>query len=105
MNTKPLKYLGLTTAFIALNTTTSLAASGSGTIVDYHLNSAVSGRGICVKLSPALTTTWACLYKTNSLYNEITDLLRDAYISKKTCTINWSTTNNTWAVIEWVSCF
>lgn len=69
-----------------------LAASATGKIKAYQLNSDIPGRGVCVAMNPALPGSgWACLWKNNFLYPEITDLLRDAFISEKTCSVNWIT--------------
>lgn len=56
-------------------------ASHQGAVVNYHLNSGVTrsitDRGVCIQMDPPIPGTgWACVYKDNSLYQEITDLLR-----------------------------
>src|SRR5690349_4299511 len=66
---------------------TSLAV-GTGKVVTYHLNPTVAGRGSCIRTSPALTGNgWACVWYNNQLYRELNDLLRDAYINGRTCTV------------------
>jgi hypothetical protein len=84
---------------------TALAGTGSGTISLYHLNGAISGRGVCVQMVPALPGTWACLWKTNSLYHEITELLLQGFLWQKSCTIAWSTSDpHGYLLIEWAEC-
>jgi hypothetical protein len=57
----------------------------------YHLNSTVQDRGVCVRTSPPLPGTgWACVWKDNELYEEITDLLLDAYLTRKRCNYTWN---------------
>ena len=68
-----------------------------GTISVMHYNSLESGRGVCVRTIPTGPGTgWFCLGDTTThLYTEITDILRDAYINAKTCTLEWATTDRT----------
>lgn len=69
------------------------ADAGSGVIVKHHLNgdAAVSDRGVCVLLSPALPGQgWACLYKNNHLYKEISAHLLAAWISGTPVTVHWN---------------
>lgn len=57
----------------------------------YHLNSTVLDRGVCIRTTPPLPGTgWACLWKDNELYEEITDLLLNAYITRKRCNYTWN---------------
>ena len=101
----------VTVSVVALATallvsTTALAASHTGTVSLYHLNSNVAGRGVCVQTSPAMSNTWACLWRGNPLYDEISQLLLKAYIDDRRCTIRWSTTDSHgWNLIELVECF
>ncbi|MEH2061833.1 MAG: hypothetical protein V7K50_06085 [Nostoc sp.] len=107
MNAKLFKYLGLPCALVMLGNTPSLAYDATGTINQYHLNSQVPGRGVCLQINPTLPTAggWICLWKDNPLYQEITNLLLEGYSAKKTCTVSWTTYRGTYAAIDWVSCF
>lgn len=69
----------------------SFADIVSGTVAKYQLNGGLTtDRGVCVRLSPELSGTgWACLYKSNALYNEITALLLAAYLTQTPVSI-WS---------------
>ena len=74
----------------------TIAFDHTGSITLYHLNSEKSGRGVCVQMSPALpneVSNWACLWKTNPLYREITDLLLEGFVSRKTCKLWWAKTD------------
>ena len=74
---------------------TSLAAGGTGKVINYHLNGAVAGRSVCVRTNPALPGTgWACVWYSDHLYQEYSALLLQAYIFGKTCTFDWATTDN-----------
>lgn len=84
---------------------TAMAATHSGTISLYHLNGTFPGRGVCVQTVPALPTTWACIYKTNALYEEITELLLQGFLSQRACKIWWNTLDpNALAIIYAVEC-
>lgn len=86
---------------------TAWPATGTGTINVYHLNSTITGRGVCVQLTPALPTSggWACLLKANPLYNEITSLLLEGFSQKKSCSVTWSsTTPEGYGIITIVQC-
>ena len=99
--------LGVTALLACLLATsgTALAGTGSGTISVYHLNSAVPGRGVCVQMVPALPNTWACLWKSNALYQELTELLLQGFLWQKSCTIAWSALDpNGYLLIEWAEC-
>lgn len=76
--------------------TTVGSLSATGTISSYHLNSDSSyinrdeilgDRGVCVQMIPSLKSKWACLYENNRLYKEINELLLQAYLNKKKCTL------------------
>jgi putative cell wall-binding protein len=84
------KFMGLTLAFVlALSAVPAIAANHTGTVTLVHYNTTVPGRGVCVRTSPdGPGTGWFCLWDTY-LYKEITDILRDAYINARTCTLNW----------------
>ncbi|WP_414518915.1 hypothetical protein [Nostoc sp. PCC 9305] len=107
MKAKLFKYLGLPCALVMLGNTPSLADTASGTIREYHLNSQVAGRGVCLQMNPTLPTVggWVCLWKDNPLYQEITDILREGYSSRKTCAVTWTTYRGGYAAIDWVSCY
>ena len=85
---------------------TSFAAQSTGKIITYHLNGNVAGRGVCVKTTPALPTGgWGCVWYSDHLYREYTDLLREAYLAGKTCVIAWNETDpNGFALISVVEC-
>ena len=85
---------------------TALAGTRSGTISKYHLNSAYAGRGVCVQMTPALPNNWACLWKTQALYEELTELLLQGFLWRRSCTITWSTSDPSGYhhLIEWVDC-
>jgi len=69
----------------------AMAAANSGRIANYHLNSEVPGRGVCVRMAPDLPGTgWACLWKSNPLYNEISTLLLQAQVNGRNCNITWN---------------
>ncbi|MDZ7968506.1 MAG: hypothetical protein RM368_26735 [Nostoc sp. DedSLP03] len=107
MKAQLLKYLGLPWALVMLGNTSVLADTASGTIREYHLNPYEAQRGVCIKMNPALPTVggWACLWKDNALYKEVTDLLLEAYSSTKTCSITWTTYRGGYADIYYVNCY
>ena len=74
----------------ALTGTAAAAASTAhtGRIALYHLNAESPGRGVCVRMNPAVPGQgWLCLYTTSPLYSEISTLLLSAQIHERTCTI------------------
>jgi hypothetical protein len=80
--------VSFTAAALVAMSGSSFAAQGSGTVVTYHLNVAVPGRGACIRTNPPLPGTgWACVYDTEQLYYELNALLNAAYVNGKTCTI------------------
>ena len=84
---------------------TASAAEQTAKISLYHLNSAISGRGVCVQTQPAMPNTWACLWKSNPLYTEISTLLLQAYLTNRTCTISWNGPDPSgWNLISIVEC-
>jgi hypothetical protein len=86
--------ISFTTAALAATSISSFAAQGSGTVVTYHLNVAIAGRGACIRTNPPLPGNgWACVYDTQQLYDELNALLSAAYINGKTCTIVTSGTD------------
>ncbi|MDM9584243.1 hypothetical protein [Nostoc sp. GT001] len=107
MKAQLFKYLGLPCALVMLGNTSALADSASGTIREYHLNPQVAGRGVCIQMNPTLPTGggWLCLWKDNALYQEISDLLRESYSSRKTCAVTWTTYRGGLADIDYVSCY
>ena len=107
MKAKLFKYLGLPCALVMLGNTPSLADSATGTIREYHLNSQIAGRGVCLQMNPTSPTVsgWICLWKDNPLYQEITDILLEGYSSRKTCLVGWTTYRGGLAVIDIVSCY
>lgn len=107
MNGKLFKYLGLPCALVMLGNTSALADTASGTISEYYLDSSAAGRGVCLQMNPTLPTVdgWACLWKDSPLYQEISDLYREGYSARKTCTVHWSTYRGGFAEIDGVSCY
>lgn len=96
---------GLAGAALALASAAAMAADSTGKIALYHLNSEVEGRGVCVQMTPALPNTWACLWKSNPLYSELTGLLLQAFITNKTCTIIWRGPDpNGWHQVAMAEC-
>jgi hypothetical protein len=79
----------------------------AGNIVVYHLNSTVMNRGPCVQtVPPAPTNGWICLYKTDPLYLEIRELLRDANDLGRECIFGWLLTDaNGFAILSLLQCF
>jgi hypothetical protein len=79
---------------VLMSETSSAQQSGTGKITSYDLNWEVPGRGACVMTTPAWPNTgWACI-ESPGLYKELNELLLQAYINGKTCTIRWNTTDN-----------
>src|SRR5437868_14129496 len=67
------------------------ALTATGTIIKHHLNGDLGDRGVCVMMFPALPGQgWACLYKINALYKEISAQILAAYISNTSITIYWN---------------
>jgi hypothetical protein len=110
---KAVIFLGTTAALLFVNET-CLAAQGTGKISVYQLNPQVPGRGACIQMVPALPGTWACVYgnntnvsignnnngvsgnqvtPNNTLFDQLNDLLRDAYLWQKTCFVDFETSN------------
>ena len=84
---------------------TSFATSGTGKITLYDLNAEVPGRGACVMTTPALPSTgWACV-ESPGLFTELNQLLLQAFLNARTCTITWFTTDpNGFFIITDVNC-
>ena len=92
-------------ACIALMSTGSqtFAASATGTIAKYRLDSQPQHAAVCIQLEPPIFgKDWACLSDRNTVpyqtpnggvYIEpcphLGELLQDAYLGRKTCTISW----------------
>lgn len=106
MNFNPFKYLGLASALIMMTSSTAMAVTATGKISLYHLNANVVGRGVCIKMNPSIQSpgNWACLWQSNLLYTEITDLLLEGYSRGKTCSVNWSRNEGGYPYIEWAEC-
>jgi hypothetical protein len=86
--------VSFTAAALVAMSGSSFAAQGSGTVVTYHLNVDVAGRGACIRTNPPLPGNgWACVWDTEQLYNELNALLNAAYVNGKTCTIVTSGTD------------
>jgi hypothetical protein len=110
---KAVIFLGTTAALLFVNET-CLAAQGTGKISVYLLDPRIPGRGACIQMVPALPGTWACVYSTNTnvsignnnngvsgnmvvpndtLFGQLNDLFRDAYLWQKTCLVDFETSN------------
>src|SRR5690349_20740339 len=93
---------------LALSVVPAMATQfkSQGTIAVVNYNSMESGRGVCLYMTPAGPGTgWFCLWQNIPLYQEMTDIVRDAYMNAKTCTMEWATTDRTGNnLINVVSC-
>ena len=99
----------VTTAALLFVNETCLAAQGTGKISVYLLDPRIPGRGACIQMVPALPGTWACVYSPNTntnitingtvvvpngtLFDQLNDLFRDAYLWQKTCLVDFETSN------------
>ena len=82
------------------------AEDHSGTIALFHLNGQVPERGVCVQMVPAVPGTgWACLWKSNLLYKEITALLLEGHAIVKSCQVGYTSGPDGHASILWATCF
>lgn len=71
----------------------SFAGAAEGKVTLFYLDPGVANRGVCIQMDPAISgTSYACLWKDNELYNEITSLLMAGYAASKLCRLTWSTT-------------
>lgn len=77
-----------------------------GTVTVFHLNAHLPDRGACVQMAPAVPGTgWACVWKANPLYKELTALLLTAYTTAKSCKVGWATTGpDGHPQIVWAEC-
>jgi hypothetical protein len=76
-----------------------------GTITMFHLNGDVADRGVCVQMTPALPASgYACLWKANPLYKEITTLLLAGYMVGKSCRVAWAAPTDGLLQIVWAEC-
>jgi hypothetical protein len=96
-------------AFITLFLSVTAGARAedhSGTIALFHLNGQVPERGVCVQMVPAVPGTgWACLWKSNLLYKEITALLLEGHATGKSCQIGYTNGPDGHPSILWATCF
>jgi len=97
----PFKRLALLIAFSCAGTAAH-ADTSTGKITAVHLNGDYPDRGACIQMNPALPGMWACLFKSNSAYKELTALLLAGSVSGKTCTVTWNPAN---AAISWAECY
>lgn len=106
MNLNCFKYLGLAFALIVGSSGASVAQNASGKITTLHLNSGYVGRGVCIKMNPQIlyTAGYACVWKDNSLYSEISDVLREAYVAGKTCGISSPGSRAGYLEITYIEC-
>nr|VFK54764.1 MAG: hypothetical protein BECKTUN1418F_GA0071002_105414 [Candidatus Kentron sp. TUN]VFK59618.1 MAG: hypothetical protein BECKTUN1418E_GA0071001_105414 [Candidatus Kentron sp. TUN] len=80
----------LALSILMLGGNLAFAGDHIGKIDLYHLNSDVHNRGVCIRMIPGLPGTgWACLWKNNGLYTEITDMLLEGFSTSRNCTITW----------------
>jgi hypothetical protein len=92
---------------LALTGATCYAAGGqaTGTITLYNLNGTIQNRGACVQMNPAVPNGWACIWRNNLLYPEISLMLLEARMQGKQCSLGWSTTDGSgYAMIDWAQC-
>ena|SRR5215213_8706570 len=71
----------------------ALSATSTGRITAYHVNINSSTRGACIKMVPALPTIYACLPSraaSTPVYDQIHDLLLQAWQNGRVCTIFWT---------------
>lgn len=87
----------LTGTLLLLGAHSALAAFHTGTIARIHYNPDYEGRNVCLITNPNIG--WLCLYEKH-LTEEINDLLRDAYISGKTCGFEYDG-----STIRWAECY
>ena len=78
------------------------ADQSTGKITAFHLNGDYPDRGACIQMNPALPGMWACLFKSNALYKELTALLLTGHVTNKTCTVTWAPAT---AGIVWAECY
>jgi hypothetical protein len=114
------KAVGLS-ACLALMVTGSqaLAASATGTIAKYRLDSQPQHAAVCIQLEPPISgKDWACLSNRNpipyqtpngAVYIEpcphLGELIQDAYLTRKACTVSWDFVDvSGYAVITAVEC-
>jgi hypothetical protein len=84
----------LVAVFLLFMSNDIYAGEATGLITKFHLNGGPSDRGACIQMQPTLTGTgWACLYKSNNLYKEITAMLLSAHVGEASCRIVWSSLN------------
>jgi hypothetical protein len=105
---KAVIFIGTIAVLLFFNET-CLAEQGTGKISVYLLDPRIPGRGACIQMVPALPGTWACVYNTKSdvsivingnqvapndtLFGQLNDLFRDAYLWQKTCVVDFETSN------------
>lgn len=82
------------------------ADSASGVVVKEALYGNYADRGICVQLLPSIPGTgWACVWKDNALYKEITAALLAARNVETQCDVGWDATDSEGhKIIVYVSC-
>lgn len=80
-------------AISALLSGSSMASAEShyGLISAYDVSyeASMPTRVTCVQTTPAMSNTWACLWRSNPHLNEISALLLQAYIHEKSCEVYW----------------
>jgi hypothetical protein len=92
----------------AMGSFVAQGATTTGAITTLHLNGYYSNaaRGVCIHMTPALPESgWACLYRSNALYKEISSLLVLANVTAKVCSVSFyvKDSDNLW-IIETVEC-
>ena len=85
----------------------SHAEESHGTVVRYHLNAQILGRGPCVQLDPPIQSRsgWACLWVDNALYDEMEGLLLEAFSRRAHCTIHWHPESDQGEAIDLLECW
>lgn len=84
------------------------AATHSGKIVTVHNNGTVQDRGMCFRMDPAVPVNggWACLYRANFMFKEITATVLAAYMhAGRDCTVWWREVDASGrAIVDTVEC-
>ena len=66
--------------------------SHTGIVENLHLNAGIATRGPCFHMQPSIpgiNDNWACIWKDNVLYKEITLVLFSAWAHAFSCSIQW----------------
>jgi hypothetical protein len=107
LNKSFLSKMAVSVALSLLICSTASAAQIFGRITAFDINGGIPGRNVCVQMLPfvpASNGNWACLYNSNLLKNEISTMLREAYLQKKSCWVAWNTFDGTTPKINNIQC-